>query len=193
MPGGGQPPGVEYGPSDSGPEPPGLHPIGASCQPVPVRRLPTRACRQLLKAGELLRPWAGREQSGYGATGPRSTPASRPERRPRLPCRLLPEAGVRASVPVGRTRAVGLRARALHPAARPERRRRLLVLPSRLLYLSKPELARSGRPVSQLTPRPLVRPAQLLSPTSRRVSASRLLCVPAVVARESVNRPSSRL
>nr|XP_054922742.1 uncharacterized protein LOC129382657 [Dermacentor andersoni] len=43
-------PGVEDRPSGSGPEPPGLHPTGASCQPVPVRRQPTRACRQLLKA-----------------------------------------------------------------------------------------------------------------------------------------------
>ncbi|XP_054926737.2 uncharacterized protein [Dermacentor andersoni] len=127
-------PGVEDGPSGSGPEPPGLHPTGASCQPVPVRRPSTRACRQLLKAGELLRPWAGRDQLRYG---PSSTPAARQQRRPRLSCRLLLEAGVRASVPVGRTRAVGLRARALHPAARPERRRRLLVPPSRLPYISK--------------------------------------------------------
>nr|XP_054926177.1 uncharacterized protein LOC129384612 [Dermacentor andersoni] len=59
------------------------------------------------------------------------------------------------SVLVGTTRAVGLRARALHPAAQPERRRRLLVPPSRLLYFSETELARSGRPVNQLRPRPL--------------------------------------
>ncbi|XP_075534606.1 uncharacterized protein LOC142568618 isoform X2 [Dermacentor variabilis] len=59
-------PGVEDGPLGSGPEPPGLNPTGASCQPVPPRRQSTRACRQLLKAGGLLCPWAGREQSGYG-------------------------------------------------------------------------------------------------------------------------------
>ncbi|XP_075550346.1 uncharacterized protein LOC142583745 [Dermacentor variabilis] len=90
------------------------------------------------------------------ATGPSSRPAARPERRLRLSCRLLPKAGVRASVPVGRTRAVGLRARALRPAARPGRRRLLLLPPSRLSYLSKPELARSGRPVNHPTPRPLL-------------------------------------
>nr|XP_054931900.1 sterile alpha motif domain-containing protein 1-like [Dermacentor andersoni] len=70
--------GVEDGPSGSGPEPPGLHPTGASCQAVPVRRPSTRASRHLLKAGELLRPWAGREQSGYGPEFYASCPARTP-------------------------------------------------------------------------------------------------------------------
>ncbi|XP_049520482.1 uncharacterized protein LOC125944205 [Dermacentor silvarum] len=70
-------------------------------------------------------------------TPPPSTPAAKPPAFPgiaTLPDNLLllPEAGRQASVPVGRTRAVGLRARAPRPAARPERRRRQPLLPSRL-------------------------------------------------------------
>ncbi|XP_075542964.1 uncharacterized protein LOC142576636 [Dermacentor variabilis] len=115
-----------------------------------VARLPERAASSSRPVSFCARGY----DENSRATGQSSTPAAQPERGPRLSCRLLPEAGVRASVPVGRTRAVGLRARALHPAARPERRRRLLVPQSRLVYFSETELASSGRPVNQLGPRP---------------------------------------
>ncbi|XP_075534391.1 uncharacterized protein LOC142568287 [Dermacentor variabilis] len=131
-PGGGQPPDQELKTDRRVPDPshqdftrPGPPASPFLC----VARLPERAA----SCSRPMSVCARGQDENSRATGPSSTPAARPERRPRLSCRLLPEAGVRASVPVGRTRVVGLRARALHPAARPERRRRLLVPPSRLL------------------------------------------------------------
>ncbi|XP_075526850.1 uncharacterized protein LOC142558590 isoform X5 [Dermacentor variabilis] len=97
-----------------------------------VTRLPERAASCSRPVSFCAR---GRDENSR-ASGPSSTPAARPERHPRLSCRLLPEAGIRASAPVDGTRAVGLRARTLHPAARPERRRHLLLPPSRPLYLA---------------------------------------------------------